>query len=34
MKELKDKGYSQGSFKDSGVGRQMGGVVVLKRVEK
>ena len=32
VRKLQKKGYSQGSFKDSGANRQMGGVLVLKRV--
>ncbi|WP_372656321.1 AhpC/TSA family protein [Halobacteriovorax sp.] len=31
MLALKKKGYEQGSFKDSGVHRQMGGVVIFKK---
>lgn len=30
MRALKNKGYSQGSFKDSGSHRQMGGIVIFK----
>jgi peroxiredoxin len=31
MRALRSKGYRQGSFKDSGTHRQMGGVVVFKK---